>query len=1146
MIRTPLFNRFARAALVLAAMALLLALPPATPSTRAQAEPALLFIENVGQFPDAATRFQAHLPHMTLSLTEEALWLTLLAPPPADPQIDTPATPDQGLNLKLTFAGANPAPILEPFDPLNPTISYFTGSDAAQWHSAVPVWGGVRYIDLYPGIDLEITRQHGQLALRLVVAAEALAAATPLADLRLHLDGADALALTGAGGLRLTTALGEVNLPLLQVVTAAGAPIDLPAFTPTVDGPDVTAPFAAAPPVELGRAGIAATGDLAYSTLIGGGNYFDSSQDIAIDDAGYAYLTGRAYTGFPTTPGVFDPSITDFFNDAFIAKFTPDGSALVYATLLGGNNYAETGYAIALDGGGNAYITGYTVSADFPTTPGAFDTTPNGGGDVFVAKINPTGTALLYATLLGGNTDEYGYGLALDAGGQAVITGDTRSTDFPTTGGALAPTYRGGFSDGFVVKLSADASALEYATFLGGSADESSHGLALDSAGNAYVTGYTGSADFPTTPGAYDPTSASADVFVAKLNPTGSALVYGTFLGGSQAEGGRAIALDSTGSAFIAGRTDSPDFPATPGAFDPSFNNGGNDGFVARLSPTGNGLLYATYLGGSNEEEARDLAVDAVGSVYVTGYTYAADFPTTVDAFAATCPGCAPRLDAFVAKLNPTGTGLVYGSYLGGSEDDHSYGLAQDGNGYVYLTGDTRSPDFPTTPGAFDTTLGSYGKGFVAKLWVGTGVGVPPPVLPDHSCAADVLDTVTVETEPRGLAIDPVRQRLYVANYGNNSVSVVDTRNDAVLQTIRDVHLPNGVTYDAAQNIIWVTNFALGWVTPIQANDDATGFTVLPPVTVGAGPWGVGYDSVHNYIYVANSQDDSVSVIDAAARTVVATLTGAFNLPHYLAANPITGKIYVANTGQNSVVVIDGTSISNVVQLWDSGRADGIAVDEVRNVIYVATIQTNRIVTIGPINGQPDQFLGWASFQRGYNANRRVPLRAIAVNPLLGPSGDGGHLWATTSTGDGSEQNQALFIPKGWSSRFHAPYTQPVGDHPGQGIAIDRSTNRVYISSGTALGLVTVLGDSNNVCGDVSIAGTPAETDQITIEVHSAETALRSDINHDGRVDVLDLVLVAARYGSSDAAADLNGDGVVDILDVTMMAGYFGQALTGQ
>ncbi|MBE7556123.1 MAG: SBBP repeat-containing protein [Anaerolineales bacterium] len=1139
---------------------------PAIPvEDRALSGPPLLFVENVGQFPTATNgeivRFQASGQPASLSLTDSALWFTLLEPTQPDAQAQSldeqqtpPALPQRGLILKVSFINANPQPRIEPFQRLDPTISYFTGSDPAQWRTDVPVWAGIRYLDLYPGLDLEITSDNGQLVQRLVakggdVAAQAMTDVSLLAGIRLQVEGAEAAALDGAGGLHLATALGDVTLPLLQAVTADGVPVDLSTATPEVNGLEVVSPFSPAPLPVLSEvegppsspAQAAATSDLIYSTFIGSNIYFDSSEDIAVDSTGSAYITGRAYTTFPTTPGVFDPTIEGFFNDAFVAKLTPDGSGLVYATFLGGDSYAETGFAIAIDGAGNAYVTGYTVSTDFPTTPGGFDHDLSGNHDGFVAKLNPNGTALLYSSFLGGNAEDYGYDIALDSSGQAYVTGFTRSTDLPTTPGAFAPSYNGGFSDGYAVKVAADGSALTYATYLGGSADESSDGIAVDSTGSAYVTGYTSSPDFPTTPGAWDTSMAVADAFVLKLNPAGSGLVYSTFLGGSFAEGGRAVALDSLGSAYITGRTDSPDFPATPDAFDTSHSSA-NDIFVAKLTPDGGGLLYATYLGGNNEEDGRDLAVDTAGSVYITGFTGASDFPTTPNAYAPICQGCAPYFEAFVAKLNPNGTGLVYATYLGGANHDYSYGLAQDNNGYVYVTGETQSPDFPTTPGAFDTTLSGLGSGFVSKLFVGTGTGTPPPPLPAQTCAPTLLDTFTVQNEPRGLALDSTRQRLYVANFGSDSVSAVDTGNDNVLQTIPGIDSANSLAYDATHNLIWVTNYQTGQVTPIQANGDASSFSVLPPLAVGAGPWGVAYDPIHDFIYVANSLDNSVTVISAASRSVVATLSNNFNQPFHLAANPVTGKVYVSNFGSASVTVLNGPAVSRVVSLYDSSQPYGIAIDETRNLVYVATVGPHRIVALGPIRGVPDQFLGWAAFNRGFgNPRRPVPLRAIAVNPALGPAGDGGHLWTTTSTSDGSETNQALFIPKGWGGYFHIPLVQNVGAKPGEGIAIDRLTNRIYIASGAGLGTVTVLGDHTAICSGAAPASVTEDADQINLELFPAVDQTSRDVTGDGQVNILDLTFIAAHYGSNDPAADINADGRVNILDLVLVAGGYGQ-----
>jgi len=187
--------------------------------------------------------------------------------------------------------------------------------------------------------------------------------------------------------------------------------------------------------------------------------------------------------------------------------------------------------------------------------------------------------------------------------------------------------------------------------------------------------------------------------------------------------------------------------------------------------------------------------------------------------------------------------------------------------------------------------------------------------------------------------------------------------------------------------------------------------------------------------------------------------------------------------------------------------------------------------------------LGWASFQRGYNPNRPIPLRAIAINPQKGPVFDGGHLWATTATIDGSEANQALFIPKGWASRFHVPFAQNLGEQPSEGIAVDRVHNRVYFTSGVTLGTVTVIGDHDNICGGIAPASVKDGSDEIGLEVYSVAEILLSDVNDDGLVDIFDLAFLAARYDSNDPAADLNQDGVVDILDLALMAGHYGQKL---
>jgi hypothetical protein len=358
-------------------------------------------------------------------------------------------------------------------------------------------------------------------------------------------------------------------------------------------------------------------------------------------------LTGDGSFGFAV--GAYDPRYPLVIDPG-----------LDYSTFLGGAG-TDRGEGIAVREG-RAYVTGNTESADYPTTPGAFDTSFNGSGggtaDAFVTKLNASGSALVYSTFLGGTSGESGSGIAVDGEGRAYVTGSTFSVDFPTTPAALDTTFNGVF-DAFVTKLNASGSALVYSTFLGGTFGDQGEAIAVRE-GKAYVTGFTDfpttSSDFPTTPGAFDTSfnSGTRDSFVTKLNTSGSALAYSTFLGGTTGgDAGHGIAVRD-GKAYVTGRTSSADYPTTAGAFDTSFNGGRTDAFVTKLNASGSALAYSTFLGGTSSEnvdEGGDIAVDGMGRAYVTGYTDSADYPTTTDAFDTTYNG---GTDAFVTKL-PTG-----------------------------------------------------------------------------------------------------------------------------------------------------------------------------------------------------------------------------------------------------------------------------------------------------------------------------------------------------------------------------------------------------------------------------------------------------------------------------------------------------------
>ena len=701
----------------------------------------LLFVENVGQL-DAAARFQARGGGGVLWLADDALWLALTVPRPSPDGSATPDSPsDKGVFIRLSFPGANPRPTLQAFDRSPAHVSYFLGNSPSRWHADVPVWGGVRYADLYPGVDLELSGSSGAWRPRLIVHAGA-----DIGRVRLRVEGADAVTLDG-DRVRLSTAVGVAHLPLLEVVPADGAALPR-ARRPVMAGADeIAAPFTTggAPTVD-GRAG---QSDLLHSTFIGGGRE-DLGQSIALDPTGAAYITGYTLsTDFPTTPGAFQASCgscAQFYYDAFVSKVSPDGSTLVYATYLGGSredcfySYAGDSCTIAVDAAGSAYVAGYTLSEDFPVTPGAFDTTCNSCNsnslfDAFVVKLNPAGTGLVYSTFLGGANTESTHGIAVDAGGNAYVTGRTTSPAFPVTPGAFQTAYRGGGYDSFVTKLNPAGSGLVYSTFLGGTDDDchvfgsplTSCGIAVDQTGAAYVTGSTQSYDFPVTPGAYQAQCNGAcffwgDAYVTKLNPAGTALVYSTYLGGTSEDYGMSLAIDGAGNAYVTGSSQSSDFPVTPGAFQTVFA-GNSDAFVAKLNATGSQLFYSTYLGGSHGDcfwcgdYGLDIGVAENGTAVIAGQTLALDFPVTPGAFQPSCGGPYPSCgDAFASRLSADGGTLLYSTYLGGGYQDQGDGIALDAQGMAHVTGYTDSVDFPITPGAAQTAFGGYSDAFASRL----------------------------------------------------------------------------------------------------------------------------------------------------------------------------------------------------------------------------------------------------------------------------------------------------------------------------------------------------------------------------------------------------------------------------------------------
>jgi len=397
---------------------------------------------------------------------------------------------------------------------------------------------------------------------------------------------------------------------------------------------------------------------------------------------------------------------------------------LVWSTYLGGS-IEDLGYAIAVDGSGNTYVTGATGSTDFPTAS-PIQGTKAYDWDVFVTKINAAGTAIVYSTFLGGNGwNEYGLGIAVDSSGNAYITGATNATDFPgVTGGSIQSSFGGTGSnrDAFATRINAAGNAIDWSTYLGGSGDEIAYGIAADSSGNCYVVSATGSSTLSFIDGsALQPSSnGNGDAFVVKIDSSG-AKVYATFLGGSGGEFGQSIAADSSGNAWVAGVTGSTDFPGVTGGSLQSTNAGGDDLFVAKLNSGGTSLLYATYFGTSNNEWLQEMRRDGSGNIYLIGETESTAWPGVTGSSAQ--PSNAGSYDIYVTKLNSTATAITWSTYLGGSDYDASAGVGIDSSGNVYVGGMTNSTDFPVSS-AFQSTYGGGTVDAVAAKLNSAGTAV--------------------------------------------------------------------------------------------------------------------------------------------------------------------------------------------------------------------------------------------------------------------------------------------------------------------------------------------------------------------------------------------------------------------------------------
>jgi hypothetical protein len=680
----------------------------------------LSFEPNAGQ-ADTDVRFLARAPGMIVYFTDDGIAMSLHR---RDRNAGRNA-PTARAMVKMKLAGARPPLEVRGLDAQPGVSHYFIGDDPKGWRTNVPHYGRVSLTSVYDGIDLVSYGNQRTLEYDFVVA--------PGADpnqVQLAFEGADSIEVNGDGDLLLHTAIGDVIQKRPRVYqNSAGGQVNVAARYSITRGRRVSFELASYDR----RKPLVIDPVVSYATLLSG-SAVEQANGVAIDNAGAAYITGTTDSTANTAPLNQFPHTSsnqpNYSDDAFVTKISADGSTLIYTTFIGGAQN-DRAFAIAVDQTGAAYITGDTNTnnnghtlgnpANFPILAPLQSTFGGGQWDAFVAKLSPSGT-LVYSTYLGGSGDESGLGIAVDSAGSAYVTGETSSTNFNVTPGALNTQFNLGVNpgvlvtDAFVTKIG-PSGQLVYSTFLGGSGSDHGQGIAVDASGSVYVTGTTFSWDFPPQSSTQMclAKASSSDAFVTKLDPTGTTKVYSTCLGGASSDQGLAIAIDSLGAAYVTGSTMSAmpsPFPTTAGAFQTSLA-GNQDAFITKFTPSGT-IAYSSYLGGSAADVGNGIGVDSTGAAYVAGSTASIDMKGPGGVALSNAGG----VDAFVANINPSGTALVYLVSRGGTGVDQANAIAVDVLGAAFVVGFTEST-FPTTTGAVQTKgNGSPGDddAFVFKL----------------------------------------------------------------------------------------------------------------------------------------------------------------------------------------------------------------------------------------------------------------------------------------------------------------------------------------------------------------------------------------------------------------------------------------------
>lgn len=923
------------------------------------------FIGNSGQWPEEVL-FLTRTGRMDTWITRKGIVYDLYQLSPAlsaqaAPASFPPGYPDghmrkQGQVIRINYVGSS-AYSGSGTKALPGYYNYLQGKDPSHWVTGVQRYEEVSVPGIYPGVDVHYYFEGGALRYDFIVHPGA-----NIHSIRMEVEGTSGNPSTAESTLVIPTRFGDMKQDRLFTYQLIGG--QQRAIRNNFVCQDNIVSF------QIGN--FDPRHDLiidpvVWSTFIGGaGN--EQIQGIDVDASGNICLAGISNAGtYPVTSGVYDLTYNGAAYDVIASKLNPSGTTLLFSTFIGGTGQ-DNANGLKVDASGNFYIAGTTTSIDFPTTGGAMSQVPPGGtSDGFITKLNSSGTALVYSTYIGSTGQDVCNAIAINGSGNVYVTGSTTSTAFPVTSGAYDLLHNGGGTDVFISELNTAGSALVYSSFMGGASGEVGNAVAVDASGNAFVTGYTASSNFPTTVGAYSQTNmgGASEGFIAKFNASGSALLYSTHIGGSSDDRPMGIAVDASGNAYITGYTYSTTtmYPVTVGAYDQTYNGGTCDIVVTKLNAAGSALVYSTYIGGSGNDFATGISLDASGNAVITGYTASGNYPTTAGSQDQTYNG--GTYDVGVTRLNAAGSALLYSTYLGGALDEYGTAIISESTGGgAFVTGSTGSSAFPVTSGVYDQSFNSGSDVFVTKL-----LSCTPPAATAGSnspvCSGQTINLTSsggasyLWTGPNGFTStqqNPVISAAATANSGTYSVTVTNASGCAVTATVSvNVGPSVGIASNSpvcagqALNLTSSGGVSYSWSGPnaftsTQQNPTVSGITAAGSgtytvsVTDGSGCVGTGTISVT--VLAAPVATAGASGPVCAGQTLSLSSSGgvtyAWSGPNGFSStqqNPSVTGTTVASSGTYTVTVTNA-----------SGCSSTATVSAVVNVLPTATASSN-----GPI-----------------------------------------------------------------------------------------------------------------------------------------------------------------------------------------------------